>query len=284
MAQVVLDWPDFIKVKGTTLPRRTSCVSSLHDRRHVKTKKSLVWCKVPKAGSTTLTKMFLRLAGAKDISNTTRIHKLLRNYYPRLSSKVMTHRIRDSKTFVVVRDPFERILSAYRDKLESYERDLEYRDGYYYDHYGRFMVKDEKTGMTGNFTTTRKEPTWPEFVQYLLKTSVARYDEHWMPITRLCSPCKVDYNIVIKMENFAREIRQPLNYAKIDVASLGWAHKTGTSTNRKIINGYFKNLTLTDVKKLYAKYKKDFQLFGYTPFKYFKLFNNNNEQNKTVTE
>lgn len=37
------------------------------------------------------------------------------------------------------------------------------------------MVKDEKTGMTGNFTTTRKEPTWPEFVQYLLKTSVARY-------------------------------------------------------------------------------------------------------------
>jgi hypothetical protein len=152
----------------------------------VASKNGLVWCKVPKAGSTTLTKMFLRLAGAKNIQNTTRIHKLLRDFYPRYSAKVMKNRMKASKTFLVVRDPFERILSAYRDKLESYNRDLQYRDGYYYDHYGRFMVKpDTNVSITslGNSSQSRnssgsynprKEPTWQEFVAYLLKTSISR--------------------------------------------------------------------------------------------------------------
>lgn len=91
------------------------------------TDQGLVWCKVPKAGSTTLTKLFLKLAGSKGYTNNTRVHKLLRDFYPRLPNDVMIDKIRISTTFVVVRDPFERILSAYRDKLENYNRDLIFR-------------------------------------------------------------------------------------------------------------------------------------------------------------
>ncbi len=84
------------------------------------------------------------------------------------------------------------------------------------------------------------------------------------------------------MENFQNEIRKPLSYAKIDLSTLGWSHKTGTLANRKIINAYYKNLTLNDVKKLYSKYQRDFQLFNYSPYKYFKLFASESS-NKTST-
>jgi chondroitin 4-sulfotransferase 11 len=107
-----------------------------------------------------------------------------------------------------------------------------------------------------------------------------RYDEHWMPITRLCSPCSVNYDLVVKLENFSSEIRKPLEHAGINVSNLGWAHKTGTAANKKMILSYFKKLTLPDVKKLYAKYKLDFQLFGYTPYKYYKLFNDSGKKAK----
>jgi sulfotransferase famil protein len=97
-----------------------------------------------------------------------------------------------------------------------------------------------------------------------------------MPITRLCSPCNVDFNMIIKMENFDSEIKKPLRYARINESQLGWSHKTGTGSNRRIINSYYKKLTLSNVKKLYVKYKRDFQLFGYTPYKYFRLFSHSN--------
>ena len=38
---------------------------------------------------------------------------------------------------MVVRHPFERLLSAYRDKLEDLSRDIEARDGYYFTMYGK---------------------------------------------------------------------------------------------------------------------------------------------------
>ncbi|ODM96899.1 Carbohydrate sulfotransferase 8 [Orchesella cincta] len=185
------------------------------------TQNGIIWCKVPKAGSTTLTKMFLRLAGSKNYKNNTRVHKLLRDFYPRIPNKLMLDKMKTTKSFLVVRDPFERILSAYRDKLESYNRDLVYRDGFYHETYGRFMVQQPHSKQTnlssnGNATASiRKEPTWNEFIAYLLKTPVSRYDEHWMPITKLCSPCNVQFDYIIKMENFEKEIQKPLKDADI---------------------------------------------------------------------
>jgi len=99
-----------------------------------------------------------------------------------------------------------------------------------------------------------------------------RFDEHWMPMSRLCSPCATNYDYVIKLEHFQHQIQRPLKMVGVNTPNIGWSHRTG-SGNRWIINKYFNNLTLMDIKKLYVKYKRDFQLFGYTPYKYFKLGN-----------
>ena len=43
-------------------------------------------------------------------------------------------------------------LNYFRDKLEDYSRDQEYRDGFYYEHYGKYIAKKYRL----EFSTLRK--------------------------------------------------------------------------------------------------------------------------------
>ena len=141
----------------------------------------------------------------------------------------------DTFRFMVVRHPFERLLSAYRDKLEDLARDIDARDGFYYTMYGKHIVAEyrQHDERTNNSSEERREPTWREFVTYLLNTPVTKFDEHWMPIWMLCSPCIVKwvykcyepnnysrclprYDVIAKMETFSEDTQFTL--AQVGVA------------------------------------------------------------------
>lgn len=184
-------------------------------------KHSLTWCKVPKAGSSTWTFNFLKLAGVNPKSH---LHKALRDHYPKQSSNTI---MKDTFRFMVVRHPFERILSAYRDKLEDISRDLEARDGYYYTVYGKNIVSEFRDKTDTNLTGII-EPTWREFVTYILNTPVTKFDEHWMPIWMLCSPCIIRYDAISKMETFSEDTQFILQQAGLeDKLEVEWKHRTG---------------------------------------------------------
>lgn len=46
--------------------------------------------------------------------------QLARKRFPRPSQAELTEALANSLSFLIVREPFERLLSAYRDKLEGY--------------------------------------------------------------------------------------------------------------------------------------------------------------------
>ena len=50
----------------------------------------------------------------------------------------------------------------------------------------------------------KKEPSFVEFVEYLIKTPVTKYDEHWKPQFLLCPPCHFKFDVIVKMETFDR--------------------------------------------------------------------------------
>lgn len=226
---------------------------------------SLIWCKVPKAGSSTWTYNFLKLAG---VNSKEHIHKLLRDHYPKQSSNRV---MQDTYRFMVVRHPFERILSAYRDKLEDLSRDMEARDGYYYTVYGKHIVAEYRE-KRGNDTLKTREPTWREFVTYLLDTPVTKFDEHWMPIWMLCSPCIVRYDVIAKMETFSEDTQYTLTQAGLeDQLIVEWMHRTGTGGSSDTIAHYFSQLTKAEVAALFKKYQLDFELYGYDPEPYLDI-------------
>ncbi|XP_064089883.1 carbohydrate sulfotransferase 11-like [Macrobrachium nipponense] len=224
-----------------------------------------VYCKVPKSGSTTWVYNLLKLANVPEeqISSDIGIHKLLRDYYPKMSSSKMKQAFKKSFKLLVVRHPFERILSAYRDKLENYQRDLMFRDGYYYTMYGKTIVqvyRDE----TDLSLKNRTEPTWTEFVRYVINTPYSKFDEHWKPIYSLCSPCVIKYNVIAKMETFSEDTQFVINQLGLeDQLHVEWIHRTANDRTSDVANLYYSQLTRRQVDQLYAKYKLDFELFDY---------------------
>lgn len=81
----------------------------------------LVWCNVFKAASTSWMYNFNLMAGyaPEYLSKSKAIPLVLaRKRYPRPSVKELQTAINDSISFLIVRHPFERLLSAYRDKLQ----------------------------------------------------------------------------------------------------------------------------------------------------------------------
>lgn len=230
---------------------------------YVAKKEAMAWCKVPKAGSSTWTFNFLKLAGIHDPKQ--KIHKALRDHYPKpANNKALQGTFR----FMVVRHPFERILSAYRDKLEDLARDMEARDGFYHTRYGKAIVTEYRAkGVVGG-----PEPSWKEFVTYLINTPVTKFDEHWMPIWMLCSPCIIRYDVIGKMETFSEDTQYTISQAGLgDSLSVEWKHRTGTGGSSDTIVEYFSQLTQSEVAALFTKYQLDFELYGYDPEPYLDI-------------
>jgi len=236
-----------------------------------------MWCKVPKAASTSWLHAFLRLARVPEDQipqdNGMGLHAFLRDKYPMLSKNLNKQFMPQSLKFVVVRHPFERLMSAYVDKLQSYDRDLKYRGGYYYAMYGADIVTKYRPKYQEKFPKNplfmRKEPSFVEFVEYLLETPVTLYDEHWKPQFLLCPPCHFKFDVIVKMETFDRDTQFILQQRGLEGrVSLRRSHSSGSSdrTGREESHqtrAFFSQLSQQMVKALYDKYRLDFLMFDY---------------------
>jgi hypothetical protein len=87
--------------------------------------------------------------------------------------------MKESKKWMVVRHPFERILSAYRDKLENSTIHREDGTHHFYEKYGRKIVARYRGKSPKELNGERIEPTLHEFVAYLINTDLTLYaDDH----------------------------------------------------------------------------------------------------------
>jgi hypothetical protein len=174
---------------------------------------------------------------------------------------------------MVVRHPFERLLSAYRDKMENLTA-----EPFYYDKFGKLIVmKYRKQPIVGH-----PEPTFEEFVLYLLDRvglpgRLPLPDEHWTSYYMYCTPCLIDYDLIIHLETIEQDVEllihllnsrlQQQNASRLINDNLGWKHKTLSVAGRKSaernLHSYYSQLDKTTVRKLYEKYRLDFELFRY---------------------
>merc|ERR1712131_399449 len=88
-------------------------------------------------------------------------------------------------SFTTVRHPFERILSAYRDKFYvlADTPNEKNKAAKFFRLYGnkiihKYRSKEDTTAQSQKYS---KIPTFSEFVDYLLDTDVEMYNEHWLP-------------------------------------------------------------------------------------------------------
>lgn len=186
----------------------------------------------------------------------------------------MNQTIQSSFKFLFVRHPFDRLVSAYRNKLEdSYAQE----DGsYFYKTYGRRIVErfrinrvtDKRKGEENSLKNMviGKEPTFPEFVDYLIHTDPEDYDEHWRPVVIHCHVCQFHFDYIIKYEHFEEEINFLIDVMQEDGRlphnfKLTWENRG--NTNKNTVVEYLKQLSEEQVMQLFDKYRLDFLYFDY---------------------
>ncbi|XP_058792556.1 carbohydrate sulfotransferase 11-like [Phymastichus coffea] len=239
-----------------------------------------LYCWIRKAGSTSFTKLFTDMKHRRRSGN----------YYreiPFLSPKIqlsLKSLIKNPRIFklLVVRHPFERIVSAYRDRIEDNSKytaqswihvpkifhltrpDLFVTVGMFDRSLSRIFHEDKRLKLV---------PTFQEFITWLLLQDSTKDDPHWNQYFRHCSLCSVRFDYVLKLDNYTKKevdyifdklhLNNQLSYLpKLEQSRKG-------ITNFDVACNYFKNLSKEAVVNLYEKYRIDFEMFNYEFSKYF---------------
>ena len=200
---------------------------------------------------------------------------IAREKYPRPSVQELIDSLSlpNAIGFLIARHPFERLVSAYRNKI------LE-KDGIFSDKYKAIkdiLVKYRNESFSQkSFLTIQRQPydtitpTFTEFVRYILDEYRAgkKLDMHWEPVYRFCNPCQVNLTHIIKFETFDRDTSMILEKANLmqylpDSGKVAENASKGNNNSSSLVDKYLNELPSYLQKELYDMYEIDFDLFGY---------------------
>ncbi|XP_071552697.1 carbohydrate sulfotransferase 11-like [Panulirus ornatus] len=254
------------------------------DRTHTP---SIVWCPNYKVASTTWMINFLKLAHFNDdnpaipdlppdqkeklkfsVKYGAR-HGVVNDLYPIPATNSEKNQVmKQSVRVIIVRHPFTRILSAYRDKMVK-EHPMPPKFGF-----KKLQRKIIHRYRPHNSSESSPFPTFSEFVQYVIDftsnfTEAAQWKTNvrcWTPFWVQCGVCFSDYNIIMKLETMADDERFLITLAdlkELKKSGSEWRHLSNISSHQAAPQ-FYSQLTRRQMTDLYQRYKLDFDLFDYS--------------------
>lgn len=227
----------------------------------------LLYCYVPKVACTNWKRILMILTGKWNDTDVLAIPASLahtQGMFRNLSSVPKEQRDYMLDSFhkmIIVRNPFERLLSAYRNKLEGDTQSAKY----FQDRVGRRIIKAFRQNPSNESLELGHDVSFREFALFLTSKAEELADvtsnEHWQPISSLCHPCLVKYTLVGKYETLLDDsllTLHTINASHIQFPRL--AHTSGTADK---LRSYFSQVELPLIRKLYKLYKHDYAIFNY---------------------
>ncbi|XP_053166373.1 carbohydrate sulfotransferase 10 isoform X2 [Hemicordylus capensis] len=238
------------------------------DRIFVCDKHKILFCQTPKVGNTQWKKVLIALNGVYpsiDEIPQNIVHDHEKNGLPRLSSfsdSEIQNRLKLYFKFFIVRDPFERLISAFKDKFVHNPR------------FEPWYRHEIAPGIIRKYRKNRIETRglqFEDFVRYLgdpnhrwLDLQFGDHIIHWVTYVELCAPCEITYSVIGHHETLEKDAPYILKEAGIDhLVSYPTIPPGITAYNKTKVERYFSGVSKRDIRRLYARFEGDFNLFGY---------------------
>lgn len=174
------------------------------------------------------------------------------------SNADVAFRLKNYMKFTFVRHPFERLISAYNNKLVE-------DNSFYRLNYGRKIIRRYRMNPSERSLELGDDVRFDEFVQYVIdewKTGQLM-DVHWRPMADLCTPCYVHYDVIGKFETLKQDADFVLNSInQTRVHEFPRFHPAISKSSTKL---YADQLTEEQLNSIFFHvYKYDFELFDYS--------------------
>ncbi|XP_002130571.2 carbohydrate sulfotransferase 8 [Ciona intestinalis] len=231
----------------------------------------VVYCQIPKVGTSNWLKIFAVLESKMNKTSdlgSNKIHDVALPMVSYLNRTTRDYAMKHYTKFLVAREPFDRALSAYRDKFipkEGYGRPM-------FAKLGKALI-DRYRNDSENPTRSNPFPSFSEYVKYLTDPKNSEvpthYSEprHWQPQSDLCYPCNINYDYILRIENIEEESDYILRKVGAPAGVRYPEQKTKTSEEIKkdMMRVNYSQVPPADVNALFHYYGLDYQLFGYDP-------------------
>ncbi|XP_066288166.1 carbohydrate sulfotransferase 14-like [Branchiostoma lanceolatum] len=224
----------------------------------VNDKYKFLYCYIPKVACSNWKKVIKVLDGKiENVEKRVKMdHRKDLVFLSDLPADEVKSRLESYYKFMFVRDPMQRLLSAYRDKFANKAIvDFPLR-------YGRDIIRKYRANAPTNVNGT--DMTFSEFVHYLSDTEPREMNEHWQPFTKLCQPCPIQYDFIGTQENLEADANHVLRAVGAP-PSVRFPQRQAyyKPTNKNILRQYLSEVPPQLLKDLIPKYSMDFMMFAY---------------------
>uniref|UniRef100_A0A3Q2P8W5 Carbohydrate sulfotransferase n=1 Tax=Fundulus heteroclitus TaxID=8078 RepID=A0A3Q2P8W5_FUNHE len=240
---------------------------------YVEDKYKVLYCEVPKSGCSNWKRTLIVLSGKASNPDKLKHEQVHYGGYlktlNRYNQKEIMHRLQTYKKFMFVREPLDRVVSAYRDKFEN-------PNDYYHNLFGKPIIKKYRVTPSAEALKTGNGVTFKEFVQYLLDGHrPVGMDIHWEQMNKLCHPCLIDYDLIGKFENMEEESNFLLRMIgapdSLKLPSFKDRNPKDVRTSKEITERYFSQVSFMERQRVYDFYYMDYLMFNYSNFHFYIL-------------
>lgn len=187
-------------------------------------------------------------------------------FFKRFSTQEQNTMLATYFKFTFVREPFERLLSAYQDKF-VYLRD---EDHYYRKVHGREILKKYRPNASKHSLIQVNDIRFREFMEYLVKGGSYKttrvMDQHWDNYVNVCGMCEIEYDFIGHYETMEQDLSEFIRAARLSPqnAKRFSGYKHVPSKTKASLVGYYSQIPLKWIDRLRQIYNASFTMFGYS--------------------
>ncbi|XP_013393239.1 carbohydrate sulfotransferase 11-like [Lingula anatina] len=260
-------------------------------------KSKFAFCYVPKIANTNWKRTLLALAGALSANDIRRVqakdvhYDLAAKYIKPLNQYSVAdrkHILENYKTAMFFRNPLERLLSVYRNKIENkpYEHpEILSLVGNYV--MSRFLglkpgfpirIERQKEKILGQMPSGETfeadlknipdlfpniDIRFDEFLRYIIEHP-SKINSHWAPPYTACFPCQIDYDFIGSFDTLAEDAENILRILNADPGLKFPQEAEGKIRTVSLMQDYYHNISKSSLAQLQQQYRIDIEMSNFT--------------------